>query len=65
MNDPPQSESPSYVELESVKTLPEVTKITTLSVDTIERRYPQYVVHLSPRRKGMKLKHALEIARGR
>lgn len=53
------------LELESVKTLPKVSEITSLSVDTIERRYPKYVVQLSPRRKGMKLKHALEIAKGK
>jgi hypothetical protein len=52
------------LELESVKTLPEVTKITTLSVDTLEREFPEYIVRLSPRRKGMKLRHALAIASG-
>jgi hypothetical protein len=60
-----QPEKPSWLELESVKPLPKIEEITSLSVDTIEREYPQYVVKLSPRRKGMKLKHALEIARGR
>jgi hypothetical protein len=64
MDDQNQSDGPSWTELESVKPLSKVSEITSLSVDTIERRFSEYVVHLSPRRKGMKLKHALEIARG-
>jgi hypothetical protein len=53
------------LELESVKPLPKVSEITSLSVDTIKRAYPQFIVQLSPRREGMKLKHVLEITRGR
>jgi hypothetical protein len=44
--------------------LGEAEEITTLSRDTIERRFPKYVVKLSPRRKGMKLRHILAIASG-
>jgi hypothetical protein len=39
-------------------------EITNLSADTIKRRHPQFVVKLSARRAGMKLKHALAIASG-
>jgi hypothetical protein len=39
--------------------------ITSLSADNIKRNYPQYVVQLSPRREGMKIKHALKIAAGK
>ena len=56
---------PTWLELESVKPMPEAAKITSLSEDTIQRRYPEWIVHLSPRRVGMKLKHILEIAAGR
>jgi hypothetical protein len=56
--------SPTWLELESVRPLPEVERITSLSEDTLRRRYRQYIKQLSPRRQGMQLKHALAIARG-
>ena len=55
---------PSWIELESVQRMPVVEKITSLSGDNLRRNYPEYVVKLSPRRDGMKLKHALAIADG-
>jgi hypothetical protein len=54
--------APSFLELESVQRMPVVARITSLSADTLKRQYPEFVVHLSERRVGMKLKHALEIA---
>ena len=54
----------SWIELESVQRMPVVEKITSLSGDNIRRNYSKYVVKLSPRRDGMKLKHALAIANG-
>ena len=59
---------PTWLELESVIPLaaePGVTSVasvTTLSPETTKREYPEYVIRLSPRREGMKLKHALRIA---
>ena len=59
---------PSWLELESVLPLeaePGVTSVetvTTLSADTPRREYPEFIIQLSPRRQGMKLKHALRIA---
>jgi len=58
------SKLPSWIELESVQKMPVVEKITSLSSDTIRRKYGEYVVKLSARRDGMKLKHALAIANG-
>ena len=55
---------PSWLELESVQKLSVVEKITSLSADSLRRRFPKYVIKLSPRRDGMKLKHALAIANG-
>lgn len=55
---------PSWLELESVKKMPVVEEITSLSADNLRRNYPDYVVKLSPKRDGMKLKHALAIANG-
>ena len=59
---------PSWLELESVLPLEaesgvtSVERITTLSAETQRREYPEYIVQLSRRRQGMKLKHALRIA---
>jgi hypothetical protein len=61
-----QGREPTFtpIELESVKLLRDVEKITSLSEYTIRRRYSQFLVKLSARRTGMKLKHALSIASG-
>lgn len=56
---------PTWLELESVKLMAEAEQITTLSADTIKRRYPDWVVRLSPRREGIKLRHILQIAGGK
>ena len=59
---------PSWLELESVLPLEaesgvtSVETVTTLSADTQRREYPEFIIQLSPRRQGMKLKHALRIA---
>jgi hypothetical protein len=59
---------PTWLELESVIPLeaePGVTSVetvTSLSSETIRRCYSQFVRQLSPKRRGMKLKHALQIA---
>jgi len=55
---------PTWLELESVKPMSVVEEITSLSRETLERRYPERVVSLSEKRRGMKLKHALAITRG-
>ena len=49
----------SWVELERVVPLPEAARLRSISVDTLKRRYAHLIVNLSPRRRGMKLKHAL------
>jgi hypothetical protein len=55
---------PSWLDLESILRLSEASRRTSLSPDTLRRRYRQYVVALSDRRDGMKLKHVLAIADG-
>jgi hypothetical protein len=57
-------DEPSWLELETIKPLPEISKLTSLSVDTLKRRYRQYIVELSARRQGMKLRHGLQITNG-
>jgi hypothetical protein len=55
---------PTWLELESVKPLGKAEEITDLSRDTLKRRYRKYIVRLSARREGMKLKHILAITSG-
>jgi hypothetical protein len=59
-----KSDRPTWLELERVLPMPEVEKITSLSVDSLNRHHKKKIVELSPRRRGMKLKDALAIARG-
>lgn len=60
----PLDREPSWIQLESIRPLDEVEKITTLSRDTLKRVYPEYIVRISERRLGMKFKHALQITKG-
>jgi hypothetical protein len=75
----PTTAAPTWLELERVLPLarfkrtaprPEqptdlsAEEITNLSPDTLKRRYSKYVIRLSPRRQGMKLRNALAITRG-
>jgi hypothetical protein len=42
-------------------TLEEASKVSTLSIDTLERNHPDKIINLSRRRKGMRLGHALNL----
>jgi hypothetical protein len=55
---------PSWLQLESIKSMKECEEITGLSRDTLKRRYPKLVKRLSDKRLGMQLKHLLAIAAG-
>jgi hypothetical protein len=65
LDNPSTDQPPSYLELESVKPLLEVKKLTSLSVDTLKRKYPTMIRRLSDRRLGMRLRDALTIAGGK
>jgi hypothetical protein len=52
---------PSWLELERVISLKEAADLKSISVDTLKRCYSRYIIDLSPRRRGMKLKHALAL----
>jgi hypothetical protein len=56
---PPFGDKPTWVELDRVVSLPEDAELKAISVDTLKRRYAHLIINLSPRRRGMKLKHAL------
>jgi hypothetical protein len=58
-NDKESRDRPNCIELERVITLKEAADLKSLSVDTLKRRYSRYIINLSPRRRGIKLKHAL------
>jgi hypothetical protein len=60
LNDP----AASWLELERICEMPEVVRVTSLSNDTVKRRYRHYLVNLSQRRIGMKLRHVLAITTG-
>jgi hypothetical protein len=47
------------------RTLPTVQELTSLSPDTIKRKHPDRVVHLSEGRVGMTIGNALKIAEGK
>ena len=58
------SDSPTWLEMESVKSLSIAAQVTGLSKDTLKRRHHDKIVQLSPRREGMTLRNVLKIARG-
>jgi hypothetical protein len=62
---------PDWLDLESIVPLRDrsrerdAERITSLSADTIKRRYPDLIKQLSDRRYGLKLRDVLAIAGGR
>ena len=42
----------------------EAARLSSASWDTLERNHPDKVIHLSKRRKGMRVGHALMLAKG-
>jgi hypothetical protein len=47
------------IALQPIVSLKRASEISTLSEDTIRRRYPDKIVKLSPRRSGMRVRDAL------
>lgn len=54
-----RSTSISAIELERIVTLAEASRLSSESVDTLRRRHADKIIQLSPRRQGMRVKHAL------
>jgi hypothetical protein len=52
---------PSWIELERIVTLQEAARMKSLSIDSVRRHYAKWIVKLSPRRRGIKLRHVLGI----
>jgi hypothetical protein len=57
----PNDELPQLtpLELNRIVTLDEASRLNTLSKDTIREHYSELIVHLSPKRDGMRVGHAL------
>ena len=61
MSDQDHPQPLTTLELERVAGMPEVKRLTNLSSDTIKKHYREYLVHVSPRRIGMRIKDVLAI----
>ena len=64
MPNSPNRSGLTEMELSRILRMPAIEELTSLSHDTIQRRFPQYIVKLSPRRKGMRLRDVLKITDG-
>ena len=53
----------SAVEFHRIVELSEAARLSSLSADTLKRRYPDKLVRLSPRRLGMRLCDALMLSK--
>jgi hypothetical protein len=49
-------------ELDRIVELPEASRLSSLSVDTIKRRHADKLIKLSPRRIGMRVRDALMLS---
>jgi hypothetical protein len=54
--------TPNWVELQRVVSLPEAARLSGMSVDTLKRRHAPRIIQLSPRRRGMRIADALNLA---
>jgi hypothetical protein len=54
----------SEVELQRIVSLAEACRLSSLSEDTIKRRYRDKLIQVSPRRLGMRLGDALNLNQG-
>lgn len=50
---------PSPIELNRIVPMDEASQLSSLSEDTLRREHADKIVHLSPRRDGMRIGHAL------
>jgi hypothetical protein len=51
-----------FLRLKRIASLAEVAQLTGLSVDTLKRNYRDRIIRLSPRRVGMRIEDALQLA---
>ena len=53
----------SPLELNSIVVLDEAARVSSLSKDTLEEEYGHLIIQLSPKRRGMRLGHALMLGK--
>jgi hypothetical protein len=53
---------PTEIQLNRIVSLSEAAALASVSVDTLKRRYPEKIITLSPRRKGMRVRDALMLS---
>jgi hypothetical protein len=53
------------LELLRIATMPEAARLSSASEDTLEREHRDKIVHVSRRRRGMRVVHALMLREGR
>ena len=54
--------NPTPIELNRIVSLAEASRLSSLSVDTLRDQFPEKIVHLSPKRAGMRVGHALMLS---
>jgi hypothetical protein len=58
------NDAPTWLELQRIVSLREASKLAGMSEDTLRRRHADKILTLSPRRRGMRLRHALMLPEG-
>jgi hypothetical protein len=53
----------SFIELHRIVDLKEAVRLSGMSLDTLKRRHADKIIQLSPRRRGMRVRDALQLAR--
>jgi hypothetical protein len=53
-----------FIELMRIVSIPEASRLSGLSHDSLQRHYADKIIHLSERRRGMRLRDALLLAKG-
>jgi hypothetical protein len=53
------SDQPTWLQLDSIVSMQKAAELSGVSVDTLQRRHPDKIIRLSPRREGMRLCDAL------
>ena len=65
MSQPDKPQWPDSLALDRVASMAEAEEFTSLSKDTLKRRYPDLIEQLSPRRRGMRVRNLIKIANQR
>jgi hypothetical protein len=58
---PPLEAPQDWVELQRIVDLRKASELSGLSIDSIKRHHSDKIIELSPRRRGMRLHHALSL----